>query len=148
MDLPTRLGPFELTRVIGTGGMGIVYEGTLDGAPVAVKVIRAELAQDTEFRDRFRHEITLVQRVRSACTARVMAADADGELPYLATEYLPGPTLSQFVRSRGPLSVGSVRTLALGLADALGAIHEAGVIHRDLKPANVILAADGPRVVD
>ncbi|OAA28545.1 serine/threonine protein kinase [Frankia sp. EI5c] len=151
MEIPRRLGPFLLTRRIGTGGMGTVYYGTMggpDGPPAAVKVIRTEFADDPEFRARFRREIEVVRRVAGACTARVLAADPDGDPPYLATEYLAGPSLAEYVRGNGPLTGEPLRTLAVGLAEALVAIHQAGVVHRDLKPSNVLLTGDGPRVVD
>ncbi|WP_131831154.1 serine/threonine-protein kinase [Frankia sp. CcI49] len=151
MEIPRRLGPFLLTRRIGAGGMGTVYYGTMggpDGPPAAVKIIRAELADHPEFRARFRREIEVVRRVAGACTARVLAADPDGDPPYLATEYLAGPSLAEYVRQHGPLAGDSLRTLAVGLAEALVAIHDAGVVHRDLKPSNVLLTREGPRVVD
>ncbi|MCK9928336.1 protein kinase [Frankia sp. Mgl5] len=151
MKIPRRLGPFLLTHRIGAGGMGTVYYGTLDGPagrPAAVKVIRAEYADDPEFRARFRREIEVVSRVAGACTARVLAADPDGDPPYLATEYLAGPNLAEYVRQHGPLVGETLRTLAVGLAEALVAIHDAGVVHRDLKPSNVLLTREGPRVVD
>ncbi|CAI7974946.1 eukaryotic-like serine/threonine-protein kinase [Frankia sp. Hr75.2] len=151
MEIPRRLGPFLLTHRIGAGGMGTVYYGTLDGPagrPAAVKVIRAEYADDPEFRARFRREIEVVSRVAGACTARVLAADPDGDPPYLATEYLAGPNLAEYVRQHGPLVGETLRTLAVGLAEALVAIHDAGVVHRDLKPSNVLLTREGPRVVD
>ncbi|WP_307874272.1 serine/threonine-protein kinase, partial [Frankia sp. AgW1.1] len=146
--LPVRLGPTTLTARIGAGGMGIVYYGLLGPTPVAVKVIRAELADSAEFRARFRREIELMRRVRGVCTARVYAADPDWYPPYLATEFLAGPTLADWTLRNGPIVGPSLRTLALGLAEALLAVHRAGVVHRDLKPGNVLLTQAGPKVVD
>ncbi|WP_052711165.1 protein kinase [Pseudofrankia sp. DC12] len=146
--LPVRLGPTTLTARIGAGGMGIVYYGLLGPTPVAVKVIRAELADSAEFRARFRREIELMRRVRGVCTARVYAADPDWYPPYLATEFLAGPTLADWILRNGPIVGPSLRTLALGLAEALLAVHRAGVVHRDLKPGNVLLTQGGPKVVD
>ena len=146
--LPVRLGPTTLTARIGAGGMGIVYYGLLGPTPVAVKVMRAELGDSPEFRARFRREIELMRRVRGVCTARVYAADPDWYPPYLATEFLAGPTLADWVLRNGPIVGPSLRTLALGLAEALLAVHRAGVVHRDLKPGNVLLTQAGPKVVD
>src|SRR4030095_2978209 len=103
-ELPRRLGPFVLTRKIGAGGMGVVYQGTGNGKPVAVKVVRSEFCDDPQFLARFRREITLMRRVAGACTARVIAADPDAVPPYLVTEYLAGPSLEEYVHARGPLS--------------------------------------------
>ncbi|WP_311445766.1 serine/threonine-protein kinase, partial [Frankia nepalensis] len=146
--LPVRLGPTTLTARIGGGGMGVVYYGLLGQTPVAVKVIRGELADAPEFRARFRREIELMRRVRGLCTARVYAADPDWYPPYLATEYLAGPTLADWILRNGPVTGPSLRTLAVGLAEALLAMHRAGVVHRDLKPGNVLLTQAGPKVVD
>jgi serine/threonine protein kinase len=146
--LPVRLGPTTLMARIGVGGMGIVYYGMLGPTPVAVKVIRDELADAPEFRARFRREIELMRRVRGLCTAHVQAADPDWYPPYLATEYLAGPTLADWVARNGPLAGPALRTLAIGLAEALLAVHRAGVVHRDLKPNNVLLTQAGPKVVD
>ncbi len=148
MELPRRSGPFVLTRKIGAGGMGVVYQGTANGKPVAVKVVRSEFCDDPVFLARFRREITLMRRVAGVCTAKVIAADPDAVPPYLVTEYLAGPSLDEYVRAHGPLSGAALNILAIGLAEALVAIHSAGVIHRDLKPANVLLTRDGPKVVD
>ncbi len=146
---PQRIGPYELTGVLGSGGMGQVYLGwSPGGRPVAVKVIRAELADDPEFRNRFRREVAAAQMVHGMFTALVADADADAPLPWLATVYVPGPSLAQAVAEHGPLPPGAVLALAAGLAEGLAAIHAAGVVHRDLKPSNVLLAADGPRVID
>ncbi|WP_232794296.1 serine/threonine-protein kinase, partial [Pseudofrankia saprophytica] len=143
-----RLGPTTLMARIGAGGMGIVYYGVLGQTPVAVKVIRAELADAPEFRARFRREIELMRRVRGVCTARVYAADPDWYPPYLATEFLAGPTLADWILRNGAVTGPSLRTLAVGLAEALLAVHRAGVVHRDLKPGNVLLTQSGPKVVD
>ena len=146
---PQRIGPYELTGVLGSGGMGQVFLGLSPGGrPVAVKVIRAELADDPEFRTRFRREVAAAQKVNGLFTAAVADADADAPLPWLATVYVPGPSLAQAVAEHGPLPPDAVLALTAGLAEGLTAIHAAGVVHRDLKPSNVLLAADGPRVID
>jgi serine/threonine protein kinase len=146
---PRRVGPYEITGVLGTGGMGRVYLArSAGGRPVAVKVIREELADDQEFRARFRREVAAARRVNGLFTAVVADADTDGPVPWLATAFVPGPTLAQAVTERGPLSAAAVRALAAGLAEGLAAVHAAGVVHRDLKPSNVLLAEDGPRLID
>jgi len=146
---PHQIGPYRLRKRLGAGGMGQVYLGLSPGGrAVAVKVIRADLAQDAEFRARFRREITVARQVSGLFTAPVIDADLDGPVPWLATEYVSGPSLADAVSEHGPLPVASVLELAAGLAEGLSAIHAAGVVHRDLKPANVLLADDGPRVID
>jgi serine/threonine protein kinase len=126
-----------------------VYLGLSPGGrSVAVKVIRADLAQDAEFRARFRREVAVARTVSGLFTAPVIDAAVDGPVPWLATAYVPGPSLADAVSQHGPLPAASVLALARGLAEALSAIHAAGVVHRDLKPANVLLAEDGPRVID
>jgi serine/threonine protein kinase len=146
---PELIGPYRLRGVLGSGGMGRVFLGlSADGRQVAVKVIRADLAADSEFRARFRREIVVAQKVNSRFTAPVIDADLDGPAPWLATAYVTGPSLADAVAEHGPLPAASVRKLAAGLAEGLSAIHAAGVVHRDLKPANVLLAEDGPKVID
>jgi len=146
---PADVGPFKLLGALGTGGFGRVYLGQgPDGQRVAVKVIKPDLAEDPEFRARFDREVSAARKVDGRFTARVVAADTDGEQLWLATEYISGPTLREAVASSGPLAESSVLSLAAGLAEALGAIHAAGLVHRDLKPDNVLLAYDGPRVID
>jgi hypothetical protein len=136
-------------EVLGTGGMGRVYLGrSAGGRLVAVKVIRADLSGDPEFRARFRREVEAARKVHGFYTALVVDADADGPVPWLATAYVAAPSLGQAVASGGPLAPDAVQSLAAGLAEGLAAIHRAGVVHRDLKPSNVLLAADGPRVID
>ena len=148
-DDPGRIGPYQLRGVLGAGGMGRVFLGvSADGDQVAVKVIRADLAMDPEFRARFRREVTVARKVSSRFTAPLIAADADGAVPWLATAYVTGPSLADAIAQRGPLPAASVLELAAGLAEGMSAIHSAGVIHRDLKPSNVLLAQDGPRVID
>src|SRR5690349_22193892 len=146
---PELIGPYRLRGRLGTGGMGRVYLGLSPGGrAAAIKVIRSELAQDPEFRARFRREVAVARQVSGLYTASVLDADADGPEPWLATAYVPGPSLADAVSQHGPLPAPSVLLLAAGLAEALSAIHSAGVVHRDLKPANVLLADDGPRVID
>ncbi|MEV0224181.1 serine/threonine-protein kinase [Streptomyces sp. NPDC050704] len=148
-DDPPMVAGYRLAARLGAGGMGRVYlSHTQGGRPVAIKVIRPELADDPAFRRRFSREITAARRVRGAYTAELIDADADGVPPWLATLYVPGPSLSDAVARRGPLPVPAVLWLMAGVAEALGAIHGAGIVHRDLKPSNVLLAGDGPRVID
>ena len=146
---PSQVGPYRLVAVLGSGGMGRVYLGrSAGGREVAVKVIRAELAADAEFRVRFRREVAAARLVNGLYTAAVVDADTEGPVPWLATVYISGPSLTEAVQRRGPLGAAALRALAAGLAEGLSAIHAAGVVHRDLKPSNVLLAADGPRVID
>ncbi|MEV0558007.1 serine/threonine-protein kinase [Streptomyces sp. NPDC050597] len=148
-DDPPTVAGYRLAARLGAGGMGRVYlSHTQGGRPVAIKVIRPELADDPIFRRGFRREIKAAQRVRGAYTAELIDGDADGVPPWLATLYVPGPSLADAVARRGPLPVPAVLWLMAGVAEALQAIHAAGIVHRDLKPSNVLLAADGPRVID
>jgi len=129
--------------------MGAVYlSSTPGGHPVALKVIRREFAQDPEFRRRFTREVEAAHRVQGPYTATVLDSETEGDQPWLASSYVPGPSLSSAVQQHGPLPVTSVLMLTAGIAEALQAIHAAGVVHRDLKPSNVLLASDGPRVID
>jgi eukaryotic-like serine/threonine-protein kinase len=146
---PVVMGPYRLRGQLGMGGMGRVFLGlSAGGRLVAVKVIRADLAMDPEFRGRFQREVAVARRVSHQYTAPVIDADLDGPVPWLATAYVSGPSLADAVAEHGPLPAGSVLRLAAGLAEGLSAIHAAGVVHRDLKPSNVLLASDGPRVID
>ncbi|MGH3254651.1 MAG: serine/threonine-protein kinase [Streptosporangiaceae bacterium] len=146
---PVVMGPYRLRGQLGVGGMGRVFLGlSAGGRLVAVKVIRAELATDPEFRGRFQREVAAARKVSHQFTAPVIDADLDGLVPWLATAYVAGPSLADAVAEYGPLAAASVLQLAAGLAEGLSAIHAAGVVHRDLKPSNVLLASDGPRVID
>ncbi|WP_032770680.1 serine/threonine-protein kinase [Streptomyces californicus] len=146
---PARIGPYPLLGRLGAGGMGRVYLArSAGGRTVAVKVVHEEHIAYGEFRARFRREIESARRVGGRWTAPVLDADADAEQPWVATGYVPGPSLEQAVREHGPLPVESVHALAEGLLRALRGIHAAGIVHRDLKPSNVLLTADGPRVID
>jgi hypothetical protein len=146
---PREIGPYRLLGKLGSGGMGHVFLGmSAGGRPIAVKVIREELADDPQFRSRFRREVAAARLVSGLFTALVVDADLDGAVPWLATAYVPGPSLTAAVRQHGPFPARTLLALAAGLAESLSAIHAAGVVHRDLKPSNVLLAEDGPRVID
>jgi serine/threonine protein kinase len=146
---PTTVAGHRLAGRLGEGGQGTVYLGhTRTGRPVAIKILHARLAADTTARKRFAREIHAAARVAPFCTARVLAADLDGDTPYLVSEYIDGPALQQAVRQHGPMHGADLRHLAIGTLTALAAIHQAGIIHRDFKPANVLLSAHGPKVVD
>ncbi|WP_328497252.1 serine/threonine protein kinase [Streptomyces sp. NBC_00414] len=146
---PLRVGSYRIVGRLGSGGMGWVYLARSPGGrAVAVKVVRPEYAADPEFRQRFAREVTAARAVGGAFTAAVVDADPEGDPPWLATVYVPGPALSEAVRAAGPFTEAQVRVLGAGLVEALQAIHAGRVVHRDLKPANVLLAADGPRVID
>ncbi|MEW2524472.1 protein kinase [Streptomyces sp. NPDC047071] len=147
---PRHVGPYRLLARIGAGGMGEVHLArSRPGTPlVAVKTVRSDLDIDHEFRVRFRREMAAARAVSGPGTAALLDGDADAEVPWLATEYVAGPALGQTVRRCGPLPVGAVRALGARLAQALGTVHLAQVLHRDLKPGNVLLAPDGPRLID
>src|SRR3954451_16289657 len=149
MTHTTRLGAYEVLRPLGQGGMGTVYLGrSPDGRQVAIKVIRADLDHDDEFRRRFRSEVNRARQVPPFCTAEVLDADPDHEQPYLVVEYVDGPSLAEVVEERGPLTASNLHSVAIGVATALTAIHGAGIIHRDLKPRNVLLSPGSPKVID
>jgi eukaryotic-like serine/threonine-protein kinase len=146
---PQRVGRYQLLGRLGAGGMGQVFLGQSPGGRlVAVKLIRAELAADREFRARFAREVAAARHVSGMFTAAVVDADPDAPQPWLVTAYVAGPSLAEAVDGQGPLPLTSVLTLAAGLAEGLGAIHAQGMVHRDLKPSNVLLASDGPRIID
>ena len=129
--------------------MGVVYLGvSWDGAPVAVKVLRRELAGDQEFRHRFGREVAALVRVKGVCTVRVIEADSQSSTPFVVTEYAPGPSLSEYIDKHGSVDPEMLFGLATGLAEALTTIHAAGIMHRDLKPSNIILTDAGPKVID
>ncbi len=146
---PRQVGPYQLLGRLGCGGMGSVFLGRPGaGGLVAVKVIRADLAGDPGFRARFGQEVAAAGRVSGQFTAALADADTTGPVPWLAASYVPGPSLAELVRMHGALPLSSVLVLGAGLAEALAAIHAADLVHRDLKPSNVLVAADGPRVID
>jgi hypothetical protein len=146
---PRTAGDFRLHARLGAGGMGRVYLGfSPAGRAVAVKVVHPELARDAEFTRRFAREVATARMVSGVYTAAVVATGMDDDPPWLATAYVPGPSLAEVVSGHGPLPEPAVWRLAAGLAEALQAVHGCGLVHRDLKPGNVLLAADGPRVID
>ncbi|MEW2557718.1 endo alpha-1,4 polygalactosaminidase [Streptomyces griseorubiginosus] len=146
---PASIGGYTLVDRLGSGGMGVVYLGRSEsGRRVAVKLVHPAFALDEEFRTRFRQEVAAARRVSGAFTAPVVDADPDAPQPWMATLYVPGRTLADIVAQDGPLRGGALRVLALGLVEALRDIHRVGMVHRDLKPSNVLMAEDGPRVID
>ncbi|MYY02198.1 MULTISPECIES: serine/threonine-protein kinase [unclassified Streptomyces] len=149
-DSPRTIGPYAIRARLGAGGMGEVFLGDRgDGTgPAAVKTVRRDVAQDPGFRSRFRREITVARSVTGPHLAPLLDGDADAEVPWLATAYVAGPTLSAAVRGAGAMDEAEVRMLGAGIARALAAVHAAGIVHRDVKPGNVMLAADGPRLID
>ncbi|OIJ66786.1 serine/threonine-protein kinase [Streptomyces mangrovisoli] len=148
-DEPTVVGPYRLLGRLGSGGMGRVYLGrSAGGRTVAVKIVHPHFALDEEFRARFRREVEAARRVGGAWTAPVLDADPDAAVPWVATAYAAGPSLAAAVTDGGPLPAHSVRALGAGLAEALAAVHELGLVHRDVKPSNVLLTLDGPLLID
>jgi outer membrane protein assembly factor BamB len=146
---PQAIGEFRLRARLGSGGMGRVYLGVSpSGRAVAVKVVYPHLARDPEFSSRFRREVAAAQAVNGAYASPVVAAGPNDDPPWLATAFVPGPPLQDMVMGAGPLPEPAVWRLIAGLAEALRAIHASGLVHRDLKPANVLMASDGPRVID
>lgn len=148
-DDPRQLGPYRVRAVIGDGGMGRVYLATSPGGrAVAVKVIGPGRANQPGYRERFAREARAAMSVSGLYTASVVDADTTGERPYIATEFVPAPSLAEATSKAGPLPPETVFALAGGLAEALAAIHRAGLVHRDVKPHNILLASDGPVVID
>ncbi|MEU6139854.1 serine/threonine-protein kinase [Streptomyces sp. NPDC047081] len=148
-ELPEYAGHYRLESCLGSGGMGVVHLArSTSGMKLAVKVVHAEFAKDPEFRGRFRQEVAAARRVSGAFTASVVDADPEAERPWMATLFIPGPTLSDHVKRNGPMPPEQLRRLMAGLAEAMRDIHRVGVVHRDLKPSNVLLAEDGPKVID
>ncbi|MGI5282047.1 WD40 repeat domain-containing serine/threonine protein kinase [Nonomuraea polychroma] len=146
---PSKLGRYRLASRLGSGGQGVVYEGYDEAANrVAVKVLHAYLSGDSPLRRRFTREVTAAQQVASFCTARILDHDLKGERPYIVSEFVPGPSLRAAITEGAPLLGDPLHRLAVGVATALAAIHQADVVHRDLKPENVLLGPDGPRVID
>jgi hypothetical protein len=149
VDEPTVVGPYRLLGRLGSGGMGRVYLGrSAGGRTVAVKIVHPHFALDEEFRARFRREVEAARRVGGAWTAPVLDADPEARVPWVATAYAAGPSLSAAVTEGGALPAHTVRVLGAGLAEALAAVHELGLVHRDVKPSNVLLTLDGPLLID
>ena len=148
-DEPLQIGPYLVLGRLGAGAMGRVYLARSPSSRlVAVKTIRVDLAASDNYRERFAHEVDAARKVSGAFTASVIDADPGAELPWLATVYVPAPSLAALIEACGPLPVPAIRWLAAGCAEALESIHHAGLVHRDFKPGNVLVAADGPKVID
>ncbi|HEY6789692.1 MAG TPA: WD40 repeat domain-containing serine/threonine protein kinase [Trebonia sp.] len=146
---PTQVGAYRLLSRLGAGGMGQVYLGvSRGGRKVAVKVLRADLVTDEEFRTRFAREVAAARTVNGFYTAPVVDADPNASPPWMVTAYVAGPSLAAAVADRGPFGQAEVRELGAALTEGLAVIHACGLVHRDLKPANIILADDGPRIID
>ncbi|WP_242886578.1 serine/threonine-protein kinase [Actinomadura litoris] len=146
---PRALGQYEVVGRLGAGGQGAVFLGKApNGGYVAVKLLHAQMANDPAARARFTREVSAAQKVEPFCTARVLEADVQGDQPYVVSEFIDGPSLHDVVAHNGPRGAAELERLAIGTVTALAAIHEAGIVHRDFKPNNVMLASDGPRVVD
>ncbi|MFI0143340.1 outer membrane protein assembly factor BamB family protein [Streptomyces globisporus] len=146
---PRRIGPFEVLGRLGAGGMGLVYLArSASGRRVAIKTVRTELAEDQLFRVRFTREVEAARAVSGFYTAAVVDADPRAAVPWLATAYVPAPSLEEIVNECGPMPTQALRWLAAGIAEALQSIHGAGLVHRDMKPSNVLVVEDGPRVID
>jgi serine/threonine protein kinase len=146
---PGRVGSYQLTGRLGEGGQGTVYLGeNASGERVAVKLLHPWLVGDAKARARFAGELGHAKRVMPFCTARVLDADAEGDVPYIVSEFIDGPSLAEVLKKNGPTIGVALDRLAIGTITALTAIHEAGIVHRDFKPGNVIIASDGPRVID
>lgn len=148
-DDPTSIGPYRLSARLGEGGMGQVFLAvSRSGRRLAVKVIRPQIAADPGFRERFRREVAAARTVGGFWTAPIVDADPEGAVPWVASDYIDAPDLAALVRDRGPLPEPELRSLAAGLAEALEAVHRAGLVHRDLKPSNILVTGTGPRVID
>ena len=146
---PQQIGAYRIVGLLGEGGQGVVYRGEgTDGEPVAIKMLHARFSGDAKARARFAAELAHAERVAAFCTARMLAADTDGDRQYIVSEFVDGPALSEVIAAGRAPQGPALERLAIATVTALAAIHEAGIVHRDFKPSNVIMGVDGPRVID
>src|SRR4051812_45398022 len=148
-NAPVRVGEYDIVDRLGEGGQGVVFLGmSLRGEQVAVKLLHRHLIAEPSARRQLAREMDAAKRVAKFCTARILDADLDGELPYIVSEYVDGPSLARLVAAQGPRTGGALDRLAIATATALTSIHKSGIVHRDFKPGNVVIGPDGPRVID
>ena len=145
---PEQIGPWQIVNRLGSGGMGVVFMGTNGTRAAAIKVLRDYLLDDPTSRTRLAREVEALERVRGNYAAEIVGSDTESNPAWIATNYVDGPSLKTLVDREGPLNENQWLEFAFGLMDALASIHALGVIHRDIKPSNILIAKDGPKLID